>query len=186
MQEDLFTRDLRRVFSTGPSAPKGHSYSPTAATNSLMDLAHGTSPYEIRAKICQFEREMFKLADRYTELPTEHMFAPQVYMRKVWLQKGHAYVGKIHRHEHANIVSSGLVAVVTEFEPYTVYRGHCMFISPAYTKRALVALEDTVWTCIHTNPSNITDLTELEEFNVAKSYTELGMADPVLMLEGVQ
>ena len=142
------------------------------------------TPYDIRAKICLLEREMFKLADHYTELPTEHMFAPGVYIRKVWLQKGHTYIGKIHKHEHASIISSGKVAVVTEFEPYQVIEGHRMFMSPSGTKRAIIALEDTVWSCIHTNPDNITDLTALEDFNIAKSYTELGMADPVPLLEG--
>lgn len=150
----------------------------------MLQLDLFTDPYAIRTKICLLEREMFNLADHYTDLPTEHMFAPGVYLRKVWLEKGHAYIGKIHKHEHANIISSGKVAVVTEFEPYQILEGHKMFVSPSGTKRAIIALEDTVWTCIHTNPDNLTDLKALEDFNIAKSYTELGMADPVLLLEG--
>ena len=181
MQSNLLPHS-RLPYVTGPKSPIHGGMSRAISERELAKIADSETPLEIRYRICNLEHEMFKLADHYTELPTEHLFAPQVYLRKVWLQKGHTYVGKIHRHEHANIVSSGLIAVVTEFEPYTVYRGHCMFLSPPHTKRALVALEDTVWTCIHTNPENITDLDELEDYNIAKSYTELGMEDPMLMI----
>jgi hypothetical protein len=173
---------LPDTFSTGPALPRD-SRSNSILTQSFFGVSQLASPLEIRHKICSLEREMWRLADHYTELPTEHMFSPGVYLRKCFIKKGETVVGKIHRHEHANIISQGIVAVMTEFGS-AIYQAHCMFTSPATTKRALVALEDTIWTVIHLNPTNTRDLDELERINIAKSYTELGMEDPVLMLEG--
>lgn len=151
-----------------------------------MDLAliKYTDPLDMRFKICRLEAEMREQAGSFYDLPTEHLFSPGVYIRKVFIPARTYLVAKIHRHFHSNIVAQGKVLTVTEFgiETHTAYE---MFNSPAGTKRALAALEDTIWCCIHTNPDNITDLAELEKFNIAASYTELGMVDPVLQLEGV-
>jgi hypothetical protein len=35
--------------------------------------------------------------------------------------------------------------------------------------------EDAIWTTIHPNPTNETDVSKLEEMNVAIEYAELGM-----------
>ena len=124
-------------------------------------------------------------ATSFYELPTEHLFSPGVYIRKVFIPKGTYLVAKIHKHFHSNIIAQGKVLTVTEFGIET-HEAYTMFNSPAGTKRALAALEDTIWCCVHTNPDNITDPVALEDFNIAKSYTELGMEDPVLQLEGVE
>lgn len=153
----------------------------------LSELIANPDPLAVRRSICALEYQMGKLgADQVLtpkDLPTEHVFAPGVYLRTVFLTKGETWIGKIHRHSHGNIVSQGAAAVVTEFGA-VIHRAHEQFVSPAYTKRALVILEDTIWTCVHANPDNVTDLDELESMFIAPSYTELGMYDPVLELLG--
>lgn len=151
----------------------------------LARLIHDSAPVEIRKKICRLEWEVSHLPSKLEpkDLPTEHVFAPGVYMRSVYLLAGEVWIGKIHRHSHGNIVSQGSAAVVTEFGAEYV-KAHTQFVSPAHTKRVLVILEDTIWTCVHANPDNITDLNELESMFISPSYTELGLEDPVLLLRG--
>ena len=120
---------------------------------------------------------MFARSDTYTEIPTEHMFAPGVYCRKVFMQAGHVYIGKIHGHDHGNIVAQGCVSVFSEFED-TVHRAYSMFVSPKGTKRALYAHEDTIWICVHPNPDNETDLVKLEERYIVPHYAALGWETP--------
>jgi len=151
----------------------------------LFAVTIDDSPVNIRTKICRLERQMMGLSGKFTELPLEHLFAPGIYIRKIFLPEGSIIVGKLHRHAHANIIAKGKVSVITEFEQAT-YTGYCQFTTPAATKRALAVLEDTIWVCVHLNPDNLTDLDELEEMIIAKSYTEIGMEDPALepLLEG--
>jgi hypothetical protein len=47
----------------------------------------------------------------------------------------------------------------------------CTFVSEAGTKRAVYALEDTIWTTIHV--TNETDLEKIEDYVIAKDYNEL-------------
>lgn len=150
---------------------------------SLFDVSSDMSPMTIRATICRLEREMHRLPGKFTELPLEHLFAPGVYIRKIFVPKNNIIVGKLHRHSHANIIAQGKVSVVTEFES-AVYTSYCQFTTPAATKRALVSLEDTIWVGVHLNPDNITDLDALEKLIIAKKYGELGLEDPVLEPEG--
>jgi len=153
----------------------------------LSELVANPDPLEVRRSICILEHHMNQLGvdQKLTpkDLPTEHLFAPGVYMRSVFMKKGEIWIGKIHRHSHGNIVSQGVAAVVTEFGA-EIHKAHTQFVSPAHTKRALVILEDTIWTCVHANPHNITDLDELENMFISPSYTELGLLDPVLELLG--
>lgn len=99
-----------------------------------------------------------------------HTFAPGAYARSIFLPKGAVIIGKIHKHAHLNIVSMGKVLVVTEFDRVTL-EGPCTFTSEAGTKRALVVLEDTVWTTIHL--TNETDLIKIEADIISPSYDEL-------------
>ena len=56
------------------------------------------------------------------ECTLKHYFAPKsekygcsTYAREIFLPKGSFVVGKIHRHQHLNIISKGKVKVFTEF-----------------------------------------------------------------------
>jgi len=103
------------------------------------------------------------------DFPLKHYFAPGVYAREILLPKDTLVVGKIHKHAHVNIISTGKVRVATESgdeeftAPYT-------FISQPGTKRAVVALEDTIWTTIHLTDK--TDLLEVEAEIIAPTFED--------------
>jgi quercetin dioxygenase-like cupin family protein len=104
--------------------------------------------------------------------PLKHSFAPGIYIREIFIPKGMVIVGKIHKHEHPNFLMSGCVTVITESKGYEKLKAPLSIISPAGTKRAVIAHEDTVWITVHENKHNETDLEKLENFIIAKSFDE--------------
>lgn len=107
--------------------------------------------------------------------PLRHSFADGCYVREIFLPKGTLVVGKIHKHSHPNFIMFGKVVVVTE-EGKSIINGPRSLISPAGTKRVVLALEDTVWVTVHVTEK--TNLEEIEEEIIAKDYTEIGLKDP--------
>ena len=101
-----------------------------------------------------------------------HHFAPHVYGREMFIPKDSVIVGKIHKHAHLNVITKGVIKVVTEFGE-EIYEGPKIWISEPGTKRAVYALEDTQWLCIHPNFEDTRDLAALEEYVIADSYDEL-------------
>lgn len=131
-----------------------------------------TSPVQlkVRAYIVQVEAELTLLKSDQISIEEDHKFTSGLYIRSVFLPKGTFLVGKIHKTEHANLLSKGDVSVLTEFGPAR-YEAGASFISPAWTKRLVYAHEDSIWTVFH--PTTLTDLKEIEELVIAKDYSEL-------------
>lgn len=102
--------------------------------------------------------------------PLRHIFAPGVYAREITLPAGAILTGKIHKEEHLNFISKGRVHVYTEQDGLQEFVGPLTMVSKPGTKRVLHVLEETVWTTIHHNPENKTDLLELEDLVIAPSY----------------
>jgi len=98
-----------------------------------------------------------------------HVFSEGVYARTIVLPKGSIVVGKMHRHEHVNIISYGAVKVST-FDGIDEYFGQGVFVSKPKVKRCVLALEDTCWTTIHL--TNETDLSKIEEQIIIKDDSE--------------
>ena len=97
------------------------------------------------------------------------------YAREMFIPKGTLIIGKIHRHQHINIISKGKVKVFTEFGNKYL-EGPCTFISEAGLKRAVYAEEDTLWTTIHlTKFVGEKNLDKMEEEVIAPSYESLGL-----------
>jgi hypothetical protein len=78
------------------------------------------------------------------ELPTKHLFADGMYARILPRQKGTLIIGKVHRREHFYIVASGKVQVGKD-----VYEAGTVIVSKPGTKRAVLALEDSVCLTVH-------------------------------------
>lgn len=136
-----------------------------------------TEPREVsaqrRAGIMKLQQAMLEHPERLnldTDTPLRHFFAPGVYGREMSIPAGTLIVGKIHRHAHLNIISQGRVRVVTEFGEHELTAPHT-FVSEPGTKRAVLALEDTIWTTIH--PTTSTDLEEIEREVIAPTYEAL-------------
>lgn len=98
----------------------------------------------------------------------QHVFAPGAYGRTLSFPKGTVIVGKIHKHAHLNILSKGDVLVLTESGGLERLVGPLTMVSPPGTKRAVYALEDTVWTTVHLTDE--TDLEKIEDHVIAKTY----------------
>lgn len=130
-----------------------------------------------RGKIMAIQRACQGLPDgeRMDESPPlKHWLAPGIYAREIHLPAGTLVVGKIHRHRHLNIISQGRITCYTEYG-LEHHQAPSSFISEPGTKRVVYTHEDAIWTTIHPNPTNETDITKLEEMNVALEYAELGM-----------
>lgn len=110
-------------------------------------------------------------------MPLKHSFAPGVYVREIFIPKGTVLTGKIHRHAHPNFLMSGEVIVVTEHKGREHLKAPLSIISEAGTKRAVYALEDTVWITVHVTEE--TDLQKIEDYVIAPNYEALNLpAEP--------
>jgi quercetin dioxygenase-like cupin family protein len=139
-----------------------------------FDCTYDIEPPKLNLPIGQeaFRAGVLALQDDLAKLPQidpplKHHYAEGSYAREMLIPKGAIIIGKIHRHSHVNVISKGRIYVATEFgseilqAPYT-------FISKPGTKRAVYALEDTVWTTIHVTEE--TDLEKIEEVVIAPDY----------------
>ena len=133
---------------------------------------------EFRKRIFDLENVMSKIPGATfgdsPEMPLKHSFAEGVYVREIFIPKGHVLTGKIHKHSHPNFLMSGEVIVVTEERGREHLKAPLSMISAPGTKRAVIALEDTVWITVHV--TNETDLEKIEDYVIAKTYD-----DPVLL-----
>jgi len=131
-----------------------------------------------RAKIMRIQMACYSLPDNEriepADAPLKHWLAPGTYCREIHLTGGTVVVGRIHRHRHMNIISKGAVTVYTEFG-YEHFEAPASFISEAGTKRVVWVHEDTIWTTIHPNPTDETNVSKLEEMFTAAEYAELKM-----------
>jgi hypothetical protein len=126
--------------------------------------------------------------------PLKHYFSPIdekygccAYAREILLRKGSLVIGKIHRHQHLNIISKGRVTVFTEFGKKDL-EGPCTFVSEVGLKRAVYAHEDTIWTTIHlTAYTGEENLDKVEDEVIAPNYGDLGLiasVNDLTQLEG--
>lgn len=82
------------------------------------------------------------------ECPVRWHFAPGIAAREMFIPAGTILTGAVHKTEHLNIISAGRILVTTDEGPREIVAPHTMTSLPG-TKRAGVAMEDTVWTTIH-------------------------------------
>jgi len=78
------------------------------------------------------------------ELRTDHYFADGMYARVLSRPAGTLIVGKVHKREHFYIIAKGKVMVGKE-----VYEAGTVIVSKPGTKRAVLALEDSVCLTVH-------------------------------------
>lgn len=104
--------------------------------------------------------------------PLRHSFGGGIYMREIDIPAGTLLTGKIHRHDHPNVLTKGEVIVVTEHGGREHLAAPCAMISAAGTKRAVFAITDTHWITFH-NVGNVRDLAQIEAMIIAPSYEDL-------------
>lgn len=147
-------------------------------TTAIIELPESKLPARVaRHKIMAIQMACQGLPDgeRMDESPPlKHWLAPGIYAREIHLQAGTVVVGKIHKHRHFNIISQGKITCFTEFGLETL-TAPASFISEPGTKRVVYTHEDAIWTTIHPNPDDETDVPTLEQRYTAMEYAELEM-----------
>ena len=81
-------------------------------------------------------------------LPLKHHFADGIYAREMFLPAGALLTGAVHKTKHMCILSQGRVRVATDDGPVELVAPATLIAYPG-AKRAVYALEDSVWTNIH-------------------------------------
>jgi len=98
---------------------------------------------DIIRKLFVIEEGLKKLPQ--VSIPKRHYFSSGIYAREIDIAKGSLIIGMLHKHSQINIVSKGEISVLTE-DGWKRVKAPYTFESPAGTKRAGYAHEDTVWT----------------------------------------
>ena len=97
-------------------------------------------------KVVRLQEEMLKYPQ--VELGTNHYFADGMYAREVFRPKDCLIVGKVHKKEHFYIVTKGRIRVTTE-DGVKEFAAPSVIFSKPGTKRAVLALEDSVCMTVH-------------------------------------
>lgn len=132
------------------------------------DIEIPQDPVAFRASVMELQRVMAEYPQ--VETPLKHYFAHGVYAREMTIPAGTAVIGKIHKYEHISVVSKGEIIVFTEHGAKRIKAPYTM-VAPPGTKRAVIALTETIWTTFHATESR--DLTEIEAQVIAPDYEEL-------------
>lgn len=93
------------------------------------------------------------------EFETNHYFAGGVYAREMFIPKGYALVGKVHKFEHFFQIVRGKIIIWSD-ETSTIMEAPQLVVSKPGIKRVGMALEDTI--CINFHRVDTQDLFEIE------------------------
>lgn len=122
----------------------------------------------MRERVTALQKQMATMEQ--AQLHTEHFRIDGVYCRMVKRSAGVLIVGKVHRKEHLYVVMSGRLMVTTDDGVTEVCAPHVVVSKPG-TKRAVLALEDSVCMTIH-RTDNV-DLDDIEAELVEPDETAL-------------
>lgn len=129
-----------------------------------------------RERIAAFEKALIAFPgsmgpEKINEGNLEHFFSEGVYARQLTIPKDRVVVGKIHKFKLLNIITKGVVSVISEAGHHT-FTAPYVFVSEPFAKRIAIAHEDTVWLNVH--GTHETDLGKIEQLFTANSFSELG------------
>ncbi len=129
-------------------------------------------PAQVRAQIGALEAALSQHPEAVVGdsdlCPLTHTFAEGWYLRQIFIPKGTVLTGRIHKYSHPNFLMAGEVIVVTEHGGREHLKAPLALISQAGTKRAVYAVEDTVWCTVHqleeTDPATIVELLTVPDY----------------------
>ena len=101
------------------------------------------------------------------DMEYRHWFAPGLYGREITMPGDMALTTMIHASENIAILSKGKMTIYSENGNETVEAPYTM-ITKIGTKRAIYTHSEVVFTTIHLNPDNETDIDKLVEMMTFK------------------
>jgi quercetin dioxygenase-like cupin family protein len=105
------------------------------------------------------------------EIPVKHTFADGIYVRQMDMSKGQVVIGAIHNHLHLWFLLKGRLLINDNGEKIE-YIAPCYTVSKPGARRAVYALEDSIFVNIHKNPTNEKDIKKLEKELVSVTKKE--------------
>lgn len=113
------------------------------------------------SKVEQLEYQLSQMPDGF--FPTDHLFLPGMYIRKIFMPAGSLLTSMQHKTTHPFVILSGKLRVMDQMEAVE-YEAPFVGVTEAGTKRILYIHEDTTWLTFHANPQNITDPDKMVEY----------------------
>jgi len=101
------------------------------------------------------------------ECPVTHNFAPDIYIREIFMPADTVVIGHKHLTEHFNVILKGKCRVMIG-DVVEELTAPCTFVSGAGSQKIVNVLEDCIWQTVHSNPDNATDIETLESRYVIK------------------
>lgn len=114
------------------------------------------------------DKRVFKGKDLVNITPLKHSFSDGIYTREMFLPKDTFAIGKIHKFNHTWFLLKGSLLIATQDGVEKIvapFQGN----SKAGIKRAVYALEDSVFVNVFPNANNLTDVNELEKTFVVET-----------------
>lgn len=103
--------------------------------------------------------------------PLNHHFSGGVYIREITMPAGSSIVGKIHKTEHFNIITSGECKVFTADEGWKVRKSGDIFSSKSGVQKALKCTTDVTWLTVHIASED--DIGKIESDLSTERYEDL-------------
>ena len=101
------------------------------------------------------------------ECPVTHNFAPDIYIREIFMPADTVVIGHKHLTEHFNVILKGKCRVMIG-DVVEELTAPCTFVSGAGSQKIVNVLEDCIWQTVHSNTDNENDIETLESRYVIK------------------
>jgi hypothetical protein len=108
------------------------------------------------------------LNEKQADCPVTHRFAPNIYIREVFIPAGTFSIGHYQTTEHLNIMLKGRVTMVNEDGSHTEITAPQTFVAKPGRKIGYIH-EDMIWQNVYS--TNETDIEKLEAMFLFKSIT---------------
>jgi len=155
----------------------------------MMSKENQLSDEKFRARIMEFEEkfsmcENVRTGDDLEKIcPVKHYHVPGAYIREIFMPSGILLTSKIHKKQHPFFVMLGDCSVITDSGIERIVAPHFGITEPG-TKRLLYMHKDTIWITVH--PTELTDINDIEEEIIAKSFAEIDFDRHEPLTEGKQ
>lgn len=121
-----------------------------------------------REMISQLENALFKFPQ--IDIPVKHYFAKGLYAREIFAKAGTLMTGKIHKHEHLNILLKGEVHLISE-DADLVVSAPATFTASAGVKKVGYFMKDSIF--MNVTATDVTDSDLLLKELCVDNYSDL-------------